>query len=61
MELARQYKELQFMTDYLQYQVTGCDPLEFLRVSQGHDLLKLHVFKQQTTLSQIETDITVNA
>lgn len=38
----------------------GTDPLEFLKLSQGHDLLKLHVCKQQTLLSEIEIEISVN-
>jgi len=49
------------MTDYLKYQMDGTDPLEFLKLSQGHDLLKLHVCKQQTLLSDIEVEISVNS
>lgn len=45
LELARQYKEIQFMTDYLTFQMQGCSPLEFLKLTQGHDLLKMHVCK----------------
>ena len=45
LELARQYKEIQFMTEYLKAQADGADPLEFLKLSQGHDLLKLDVCK----------------
>ena len=60
LELARQYKEIQFMTDYIHYQMDASDPLEFLKLTQGYDLLKLQVCKQQTTLSQIEIEISVN-
>ena len=49
------------MTHYLQFQMDGTDPLEFLKLSQGHDLLKLHVCKQQTLLSDIEIEISVNS
>lgn len=45
LELARQYKEIEFMTDFLQVQLEGTDPLEFLKLSQGHDKLKLEVAK----------------
>jgi hypothetical protein len=60
LELARQYKEIQFMSEYLKAQADGSDPLEFLKLSQGHDLLKLDVCKQQTLLSDIEIEISVN-
>ena len=56
----RQYKEIQFMSDFLQAQMEGAGPLEFLKLSQGHDLLKLQVTKQQTLLSDIEIEISVN-
>ena len=48
------------MSDYLLYQMEGTDPLEFLKLSQGHDLLKLHVCKQQTLLSDLNTEINVS-
>jgi hypothetical protein len=48
------------MSDYLKYQMEGSDPLEFLKLSTGHDLLKLQVCKQTTTLSQVEVEIVVN-
>ena len=48
------------MSDYLHAQMDGTDPIEFLRISQGHDLLKLQVCKQQTLLSEIEIEISVN-
>ena len=44
------------MTDYLQFQMDGTDPLEFLKLSQGHDLLKLHVCKQQTRIARSSGD-----
>ena len=59
-ELARQYKEIQFMAEYLKAQADGADPLEFLKLAQGHDLLKLEVCKQQTILNDIEIEISVN-
>jgi len=33
LELARQYKEIQFMSDYLHAQMDGTDPIEFLRLA----------------------------
>ena len=48
------------MSDYLLFQMEGTDPLEFLKLSQGHDLLKLHVCKQQTLLSDLSTAISVS-
>ena len=60
LELARQSKEIQFMSDYLHAQMDGTDPLEFLKLAQGHDLLTLQVCKQQTLLSDIEIEISVN-
>lgn len=48
------------MTDYLHYQMDFTDPLEFLKLSQGHDLIKLQICKQQTLLSEIDIDIHVN-
>ena len=47
------------MTEYLKAQKEGSDPLEFLKLAQGHDLLKLEVCKQPTLLSEIEVDISV--
>ena len=60
LELARQYKEIQFMSDYLQAQMEATDPREFLKLSQGHDLLKLQVCQQKTLLSDVEIEISVN-
>ena len=48
------------MSEYLKMQAQNTDPLEFLKLFQGHELLKLHVCKQQTLLSDIETDIGVD-
>ena len=48
------------MCDYLQAQMEATDPREFLKLSQGHDLLKLQVCRQQTLLSDVEIEISVN-
>ena len=48
------------MTDFLNFQLEGTDPLEFLKLTQGHNKLKLEVEKQKTMLSDIETEIAVN-
>ena len=45
-ELTRQYKEMQFMEMYLKQQVDKADPIDFLRLAQGHDLVKLNICKQ---------------
>ena len=57
LELARQSKEISFMKDYLLAQKDGTPPLEFLKLSYGHDLLTLQVCKQHTLLSDIEIEI----
>jgi hypothetical protein len=40
-EYARQLKEIQFMQEFLSAQSDGAEPLEFLKLSTGHDLLKM--------------------
>ena len=48
------------MEMYLKQQVEKADPIDFLRLSQGHDLVKLNICKQQTLLSDITTNIDVS-
>ena len=37
----------------------SADPLEFLKLSQGHELLKSSVVEQKMNLSDIKTEIVV--
>jgi hypothetical protein len=37
----------------------SADPLEFLKLSQGHELLKSSVVEQKMNLSDIKTEILV--
>ena len=60
LELARQYKECEFMSGYLKIQLDGSDPLEFLRLSKGHELLRDMVQSQPAPASDVETEIIVN-
>ena len=48
------------MLDFLHLQSEASDPLQFLKLSQGHDLLKLQICNQQAQLNQISTDIAVS-
>ena len=48
------------MVDYISFQMEASNPLQFLQLSVGHDLLKVQVIQQKTVLSDIETEISVN-
>ena len=40
LELTRQFKEVQFMQNFLEVQSDGANPLEFLKLSNGYDLFR---------------------
>lgn len=46
LELARQYGEIRFLNDYLEYQIEGSDPIEFIKMAQAHEILKENICKQ---------------
>ena len=60
LELARQLQEIEFMKHFLAAQSEGSNALEFLKLNEGHDLLKAQILEQEKALTQISTDITVN-
>jgi hypothetical protein len=51
LELARQWKEIDFMKDFLAAQSEGSNALEFLKLNEGHDLLKAQILEQEKALT----------
>ena len=60
LNLARQYGELRFLNDYLEYQVDISDPVEFIRMSQAHQVLLDDLCKKTTQTNEIDISIDVN-
>ena len=47
------------MTDFLKDNLSGTAPLEFLKLSQGHELLKLSIREQKIITREIDCDISI--
>ena len=60
LNLARQYGELRFLNDYLEYQVDISDPVEFIRMSQAHQVLLDDLCKKTNQINEIDISIDVN-
>ena len=60
LNLARQYGELRFLNDYLEYQVDISDPVEFIRMSQAHQVLQDDLCKKTNQTNEIDISIDVN-
>lgn len=52
-ELERQYKEIEFMSEFLRQQADETAPVEFLQLFSGHMLYKSQIYKQRVTVSDI--------
>ena len=48
------------MSQYLNIQLKGCHPVEFLHLSKGHDMQRDIVITQTIPETDIEIDIVVN-
>ena len=44
-ELERQYKEIEFMSEFLKYQADETNPVEFLQLFSGHMIYKSQIYK----------------
>lgn len=60
LELSRQYKEIDFMSEFLKRQAEETNPLEFLQLFAGYKQMKDQIYKQRTTISDIQTDMKLN-
>eukprot|EP00347_Sterkiella_histriomuscorum_P006480 403352607 len=60
LELSRQFREIDFMTEFLKRQAEETTPLEFLQLFAGHKQLKDQIYKQRTTVSDIQIDMKLN-
>jgi hypothetical protein len=47
------------MTDFIKDNLSGTAPLEFLKLSQGHELLKLSIREQKIITREIDCDISI--
>jgi hypothetical protein len=52
---------MQYMTDYIQFQIDSREPLDFIKTSEGHDLLKMNVCAQKLIQSKIDTTIEISS
>lgn len=52
-ELSRQFKEIEFMTEFLRLQAVETSPIDFLQLYAGHNQVKSQIYKQRTTVSDI--------
>ena len=61
-ELERQLSEINIMKELFKMQIKANErqPIEFLKLAQGHDIMKFLVCKQEAIISQIDTRIGVN-
>ena len=59
-ELSRQYKEIEFMTQFLNLQARQTSPIEFLQQYAAHNQLKSQLQKQRTTVSDIQVDMKIS-
>ncbi len=60
LELSRQFKEINFMSEFLKRQAEETSPLEFLQLFAGYKQMKDQIYKQRTTVSTIQTDMKIN-
>lgn len=56
-ELSRQFKEIEFMTEFLRLQAVETSPIDFLQLYAGHNQVKSQIYKQRTTVSDIQVDL----
>ena len=59
-ELSRQFKEIEFMTEFLKRQAEETAPIEFMQLYAGHNQIKNNIYKQRTTVSDIQVDMKHN-
>lgn len=59
-ELSRQFKEIEFMTEFLKRQAEETSPIDFLQLYAGHNQIKANMYKQRTTVSDIQVDMKLN-
>jgi hypothetical protein len=59
-ELSRQFKEIEFMTEFLRKQAEETSPLDFLQLYAGHNQVKSLIYSQRTTVSDIQVDMKLN-
>lgn len=59
-ELSRQFKEIEFMTEFLKRQAEETSPIDFLQLYSGHNQIKSNIYKQRTTVSDIQVDMKLN-
>lgn len=59
-ELSRQYKEIEFMSEFLKRQAEETSPIDFLQLYAGHNEIKGNLYKQRTTVSDIGVELKVN-
>ena len=52
-ELSRQFKEIEFMTEFLRLQANENSPIDLLQLYAGHNQVKSQIYKQRTTVSDI--------